>query len=73
VPTSGNAALQRSFRPKPTAGRIPHDAEMYKWRHLAENFFCHLKAFRRIATRYEKTDACFAGFVNLVASFLAIR
>lgn len=20
-------------------GRIPHDAEMYKWRHLVENFF----------------------------------
>jgi hypothetical protein len=27
------------------AGRIPHDAEMYKWLHLVENFFCHLKAF----------------------------
>ena len=55
------------------AGRIPHDAEMYKWRHLIENFFCSLKAFRRIATRYEKTDACFAGLINLVAAFLAIR
>jgi transposase len=32
-----------------------------------------LKAFRRIATRYEKTDACFAGLLNLVASFLASR
>jgi transposase len=55
------------------AGRIPHDAEMYKWRHLVENFFCQLKAFRRIATRYEKTDACFAGFLNLVVLFLACR
>ena len=55
------------------AGRIPHDAEMYKWRHLVENFFCSLKAFRRIATRYEKTDACFAGLINLVAAFLANR
>jgi transposase len=44
-----------------------------QWRHLVENFFCSLKAFRRIATRYEKTDACFAGFVNLVASLLASR
>jgi transposase len=55
------------------AGRIPHDAEMYKWRHLVENFFCSLKAFRRIASRYEKTDTCFAGFLNLVALFLACR
>jgi transposase len=55
------------------AGRIPHDVEMYKWRHLVENFFCSLKAFRRIATRYEKTDTCFASFLNLVALFLACR
>ena len=55
------------------ARRIPHDAEMYKWRHLVENFFCSLKAFRRIATRYEKTDASFAGLLNLVASFIASR
>ena len=46
---------------------------MYRWRHLVENFFCSLKAFRRIATRYEKTDASFAGLLNLVASFLASR
>jgi transposase len=55
------------------AGRIPHDAELYKWRHLVENFFCKLKTLRRIATRYEKTDACFAGFINLVAAFIASR
>jgi len=55
------------------AGRIPHDAEMYKWRQLVENFFCSLKAFRRIATRYETTDPCFAGVLNLVAAFLASR
>jgi transposase len=52
------------------AGRIPYDAEMYKWRHLIENFFCQLKAFRRIATRYEKTDRCFASFINLIAAVL---
>ena len=25
------------------------DAELYKWRHLIENFFCKLKEFKRIA------------------------
>jgi transposase len=52
------------------AGRIPYDVEMYRWRHLIENFFCQLKAFRRIATRYEKTDRCFASFINLIAAVL---
>jgi transposase len=32
---------------------IPCDFEMYKWRHLVENFFCRIKEFRRIATRYD--------------------
>ena len=44
---------------------IKHDPEKYRWRHLVENFFCALKAFRRIATRYEKTDTCFAAMVNV--------
>ena len=36
-------------------------------------FFCDLKAFRRIATRYEKPDRCVAALNNLVATFLQIR
>jgi len=56
-----------------TTGHPKHDADKYKWRHLVENFFCALKAFRRIATRYEKTDKCFAAMVNIVATVLRIR
>jgi transposase len=55
------------------AGRIPCDFAMYRWRHLIENFFCKLTEFRRIATRYDKTDASFAAAVYLVASVLALR
>jgi transposase len=52
---------------------IPHDAEMYKWRHLVENCFQRLKEFRRIATRYDKTDTSFAAAINLGAALLALR
>jgi len=52
---------------------IPCDFHIYRWRHLVENFFCSLKAFRRIATRYDKTDTSFAAMVHLVGSALAIR
>ena len=31
------------------------DTELYKWRHLIENFFCKLKEFKRIAMRADKT------------------
>jgi len=32
-----------------------YDKELYKARHLIENFFAKLKLFRAIATRYDKT------------------
>jgi transposase len=51
----------------------PHDAEMYKWRHLIENYFQQLKEFRHIATRYAKTDTSFAAALYLVAAILALR
>jgi transposase len=56
-----------------TTGHAEHDREKYKWRHLVENFFCRVKAFRRIATRYEKTDKCFAAMINIVATVLWTR
>jgi DNA-binding FrmR family transcriptional regulator len=56
-----------------TSGYAEHDREKYKWRHLVENFFCSIKAFRRIATRYEKTDKCFAAIISLVATVLWTR
>jgi transposase len=55
------------------ASRIPCDFEMYKWRHLVENFFCKVKEFRRIATRYDKTDTSFAAAIHLAAAFLALK
>ena len=44
---------------------LPIDAEIYKWRHLIENFFCKLKEFKRIAMRADKTDQSFAA--NILA------
>ena len=53
--------------------KLPYDEEMYKWRHLIENFFQKIKEFRRIATRYDKTDASFQAAIHLVAAVLALR
>ena len=60
----------------PNASRakvILYDAEIYKWRHLVENFFQRIKEFRRIATRYDKTDTSFRAAIHLVATVLAIK
>ncbi|HYG91071.1 MAG TPA: IS5/IS1182 family transposase, partial [Azospirillum sp.] len=40
---------------------------------LVENFFCKIKEFRRIATRYDKTDTSFAAALSLVATVLVTR
>lgn len=49
------------------AQKIKIDAEIYKWRHLIENFFCKLKEFKRIAMRACKTDKSFEAMIYLAA------
>ena len=45
----------------------PYDRHLYQARHLIENFFARLKQYRAIATRYDKTAACFLGGIHLAA------
>ena len=40
----------------------------YQTRHLIENFFCKLKQFRAIATRYDKTARNFLAALHLAAA-----
>ena len=56
---TSNRNVQRTF-----------DREMYKERHLMENFFCKLKQYRAIATRYDKTARNFLAAMHLVAAII---
>jgi transposase len=49
------------------------DAELYKWRHLIESFFCKLKEFKCIAMRSDKTDQSFAAMIYLAAAVIDSR
>jgi len=62
IPPKTNRKIQRNY-----------DAEVYKWRHLVENYFAKIKEFRGIATRYDKTDCSYAACWNLVAALIAAR
>ena len=55
------------------AQKLKIDAEMYKWRHLIENFFCKLKEFKRIAMRACKTDHSFSAMIYLAAAVINSR
>ena len=57
---------QRSTRKLPR----PFDKQLYKARHLIENFYCKLKQFRAIATRYDKTARNFLAAIHLVAAII---
>jgi transposase len=46
------------------------DWHRYKARNLVERFFCRLKQFRRLATRYEKLAARFNAFLQLASAYI---
>jgi transposase len=49
------------------------DREMSRWRHLIENFFGKLKAFKRIARRSDQTDPSFAAMIHRAAAVINSR
>jgi transposase len=57
IPPKANRRLPRDF-----------DRDLYRARHLVENFFAKLKQFRAIATRYDKTARNFLAAVHLAAA-----
>ena len=63
---TGKAAVIPSKRNR----KVPrdHDKDLYKARHLIENFFAKLKQFRAIATRYDKTARNFLAAIHLAAA-----
>jgi transposase len=50
-----------------------YDRHIYKERHLVECFFQKIKWFRRIATRYDKSDDSFLAFVHLAAITVLLK
>jgi transposase len=76
-------ADQRVIEPLLAAGKTPVipsksnrkaprilDKELYKARHLIENFYCKLKQYRAIATRYDKTARNFLAAIHLAAAVI---
>jgi transposase len=59
IPPKSNRKVKRSY-----------NKEMYKARHLIENFFCKLKQYRAIATRYDKTARNFLAGIHLAAAVI---
>ncbi len=50
----------------------PHNAETYKQRNHIERFFCRLKQFRAVATRYDKRASSYLATLHLAAVMLVL-
>ena len=50
-----------------------YDQQLYKRRNEVERLFRRLKGFRRIATRFEKLDTMFLGFITFALIVDALR
>jgi len=59
IPTKKSRISQREY-----------DKDLYKARHLIENFFAKVKQYRAIATRYDKLSHTFLGAIHLAASII---
>jgi transposase len=62
IPTQRDRKVQRSV-----------DLNLYRQRNLIERFFCKLKHFRRIATRFDKLARNFLAAVLIAATRLWLR
>jgi len=62
IPPKKNRRQQREY-----------DVFLYKERNQVERLFNKLKNFRRVATRYDKLDTAFLGFIYLAAIFLWLK
>ena len=80
-PTRRSTPEERVIKPLEEAGKTavipsrqnracprPYDKTLYAERGLIENFFCKLKQFRAIATRYDKTARNFLAAIHLAAT-----
>lgn len=61
VPSLANRKIQHHY-----------DKEIYKRRNQIERFFCKIKEFRRIATRYEKLARRYAAMILLVSALVLV-
>ena len=62
IPPKRNRLVQRDY-----------DEELYKARHLIENFFEKIKQFRAIATRYDKLARNFLAGVHLASACVLLN
>ncbi|MFD7102306.1 IS5 family transposase [Streptomyces celluloflavus] len=73
IPEKKDQAANRKKKGRHGGRPVTHDAELYKERNIVERLINKLKAWRGIATRYDKTPESYLAGVHLRASMIWIK
>lgn len=73
IPEKRDQATNRKRKGRKGGRPVDHDAELYKERNTVERLINKLKAWRGIATRYDKTPESYLAGLHLRASVIWIK
>lgn len=73
IPEKKDQAANRKKKGSKGGRPVGHDADLYKERNTAERLMNKLKAWRGIATRYDKTPESYLAGLHLRASMIWIK
>ncbi len=73
IPEKKDQAANRKKKGRRGGRPVTHDAELYKDRNAVERLINRLKAWRGIATRYDKTPESYQAGLHLRASMIWIK
>ncbi|MFC8175286.1 transposase, partial [Streptomyces sp. NPDC057325] len=73
IPEKRDQTANRKKKGRRGGRPVTHDAELYKERNTVERLINKLKAWRGIATRYDKTPESYQAGLHLRASMIWIK
>ncbi len=73
IPEKRDQAANRKKKGSQGGRPVSHDADLYKERNTVERLINKLKAWRGIATRYDKTPESYLAGLHLHASMICIK
>jgi transposase len=73
IPEKMDEAAHRKKKGSRGGRPVSHDADLYKERNTVERLIDRLKAWRGIATRYDKTSDSYLAGLHLRASMIWIK
>ncbi|ODA69145.1 Transposase DDE domain protein [Streptomyces sp. AVP053U2] len=73
IPEKKDQAANRKKKGSAGGRPVSHDADLYKDRNTVERLINKLKAWRGIATRYDKTPASYLAGIYLRASMIWLK